>query len=75
MAILNYTTTIDAFKTVAEIEKILVQHKAKSIMKHNFIGPDEIKGLKELPLRIPDEVPEIKYDVHTLEAKKDEYLF
>lgn len=33
MAILNYTTTIDSYKTVAEIERILVQHKASSIMK------------------------------------------
>ena len=28
MAILNYTTTVDAFKTVSEIEYILVKHKA-----------------------------------------------
>lgn len=28
MAILNYTTTVDAYKTVAEIEHILVKHKA-----------------------------------------------
>ena len=33
MAILNYTTTIDAYKTVSEIERILVMHGAKSIMK------------------------------------------
>ena len=33
MAILNYTTTVDAFKTVSEIEYILVKHKAKSIVK------------------------------------------
>ena len=33
MAILNYTTTVDAFKTVSEIEYILMRHKAKSIMK------------------------------------------
>ena len=33
MAILNYTTTIDAFKTVSEIEYILVKHEAKSIQK------------------------------------------
>ena len=32
--ILNYTTTIDAFKTVSEIEYILMKHKAKSIMKN-----------------------------------------
>lgn len=33
MAILNYTTTIDAFKTVSEIEFILMKHEAKSIQK------------------------------------------
>ena len=35
MAILNYTTTVDAYKTVAEIEQILVKHHAKSIMKNS----------------------------------------
>ncbi len=34
MAILNYTTTVDAFKTVSEIEYILMKHGAKSIMKN-----------------------------------------
>ena len=34
MAILNYTTTVDSFKTVSEIEHILVKYNAKSIMKH-----------------------------------------
>lgn len=29
MAILNYTTTVDSFKTVSEIEYILMKHKAK----------------------------------------------
>lgn len=33
MAILNYTTTVDAFKIVSEIEYILMKHHAKSIMK------------------------------------------
>lgn len=33
MAILNYTTTVDSFKTVSEIEYILMKHNAKSIMK------------------------------------------
>ena len=37
MAILNYTTTVDAFKTVSEIEYILMKHKVKSIMK-NYEG-------------------------------------
>lgn len=30
MAILNYTTTVDSFKTVSEIEHILVKHNAKA---------------------------------------------
>lgn len=33
MALLNYSTTVDAYKTVAEIEQMLVRHGAKSIMK------------------------------------------
>lgn len=59
MAILNYTTTIDAFKTVSEIEHILVKHKAKSIMK-NYDG-ESITGLsflidtgtQQLPVILP----------------------
>lgn len=43
MAILNYTTTVDSFKTVSEIEYILVKHNAKSIMK-NYDG-ESITGL------------------------------
>ena len=43
MAILNYTTTIDAFKTVSEIEYILMKHGAKSIMK-NYEG-ESVTGL------------------------------
>lgn len=46
MAILNYTTTIDSFKTVSEIEYILMKHKAKSIMK-NYEG-ESITGLSFL---------------------------
>lgn len=38
MAILNYSTTIDALKTVAEVEYILIKHGAKSILKD--IAPD-----------------------------------
>lgn len=64
MAILNYTTTIDAFKTVSEIEYILVKHKAKSVMK-NYEG-ESISGLSFLvdtgavrvPIRLPVKVDE-----------------
>lgn len=64
MAILNYTTTIDAFKTVSEIEYILVKHKAKSVMK-NYEG-ESITGLSflidtgtvQVPIRLPVKVDE-----------------
>lgn len=64
MAILNYTTTIDSFKTVSEIEYILMKHKAKSIMK-NYDG-ESITGLsflidtgvQEIPVRLPVRVDE-----------------
>lgn len=62
MAILNYTTTIDAFKTVSEIEYILMRHKAKSIMK-DYDG-ESITGLsflidtgtQQIPVRLPAKV-------------------
>ena len=64
MAILNYTTSIEAFKTVSEIEYILVKHKAKSIMK-NYDG-ESITGLsflidtgrQQIPVRLPVKVDE-----------------
>lgn len=64
MAILNYTTTIDAFKTVSEIEYILMKHKAKSIMK-DFNG-NSITGLSflidtgynQVPIKMPVKVEE-----------------
>lgn len=64
MAILNYTTTIDTFKTVSEIEYILVKHKAKSIMK-NYEG-EYITGLsflidtgtQQIPVKLPAKVDE-----------------
>ena len=64
MAILNYTTTVDAFKTVSEIEYILMKHRAKSIMK-NYEG-EAITGLsflidtgiQQLPVRLPVKVDE-----------------
>lgn len=64
MAILNYTTTVDSFKTVSEIEHILVKHNAKSIMK-NYDG-ESITGLSflidtgvhQIPVRLPVKVDE-----------------
>lgn len=64
MAILNYTTQIDAFKTVSEIEYILMKHKAKSIMK-NYEG-ETISGLsflidtgrQQVPVKLPVRIDE-----------------
>lgn len=62
MAILNYTTTIDAFKTVSEIEYILMKHGAKSIMK-NYDGERITalsflleNGITQIPIRMPAKV-------------------
>lgn len=64
MAILNYSTTIDAFKTVSEIEYILMKHKAKSIMKE-FQGENIIRlqflidtGYSQVPIKLPVKVDE-----------------
>ena len=64
MAILNYTTTVDSFKTVSEIEYILMKHKANAIMK-NYEG-ESITGLsfridtgvQQIPVRLPVKVDE-----------------
>jgi len=59
MAILNYTTTVDAFKTVSEIEYILVKHKAKSVMKQyegeHITGLSFLidNGMTMIPVRLP----------------------
>jgi len=64
MAILNYTTQIDVYKTVAEIEKILSEHGVMSIMKQyedgqvvslSFLIDD---GEKKIPVRMPIRVDE-----------------
>ena len=62
MAILNYTTTIDAFKTVSEIEYILIKHGAKSIMK-NYDGGTVTAlsflidtGVQQIPIRLPAKI-------------------
>ena len=64
MAILNYTTTVDAYKTVAEIEQILVKHKALSIMK-NYDGEMITAvsfvvdtGYNQIPIKLPAKVNE-----------------
>lgn len=59
MAILNYSTTVEAYKTVSEIENVLVKHGAKSIMK-NYDGQFIIglsflinNGINDIPVRLP----------------------
>lgn len=64
MAILNYTTTVEVFQTVSEIECILVMHNAKSIMKSYEGG--SIRGLsflidtgrQQIPVMLPARVDE-----------------
>ncbi len=64
MAILNYTTTVDAFKTVSEIEYILMKHKAKSIMKdyegETITGLSFLidTGVQQIPVRLPVKIDE-----------------
>ena len=64
MAILNYTTTIESYKTVSEIENILVKHKATSIMK-NYSGEAIASlsflvdvGYNQIPIKMPAKVDE-----------------
>ncbi len=64
MAILNYTTTVDSFKTVSEIEYILIKHKAKSVMK-NYEGESIIglsflidTGFQQIPVKLPVKIDE-----------------
>lgn len=64
MAILNYTTTVDAFKTVSEIEYILMKHKARSIMKdydgESITGLSFLidTGVRQVPVRLPVRIDE-----------------
>lgn len=76
MAILNYTTTVDAYKTVAEIERVLVKHGASSIMK-NYDG-ETITGLsflidtgvRQIPVRLPVKINEC-LEILSIEKRKD----
>lgn len=64
MAILNYTTTVDAFKTVSEIEYILMKHKATSIMKQydgeTITGLSFLidTGVQQIPVKLPVKIDE-----------------
>lgn len=60
MALLNYSTTVDAYKTVSEIEWILAKHGARSILKE-YGERGEVCSLafiirsrgKDIPVRLP----------------------
>lgn len=64
MAILNYTTQVSSFRTANEIEEILMNHKAMSIMKNYEDG--HITGLsflidtggQQIPVKLPVRVDE-----------------
>ena len=64
MAILNYTTQVSAFKTANEIEEILKNHKALSIMKNykdgSITGLSFLidTGMQQIPVRLPVKVDE-----------------
>ena len=75
MAILNYTTTVESYKTVAEIEQILVKHKAKSIMKdyqdESIVALSFLIdiGYNQIPIKLPAKIEEC-YLVLCNEKKK-----
>ena len=56
------------------MERIVTIEEAKGIMGCNFIGPEELKKCKQLPLQVNNLVPAIPYTTEELKAKKDEYL-
>ncbi len=64
MAILNYTTTVDSYKTVAEIEYILMKHNAKSVLKNyeneSIVGLSFLidTGKQQIPVKMPVKVEE-----------------
>ena len=64
MAILNYTTTVDSYKTVAEIEYILMKHNAKSVLKNyeneSIIGLSFLidTGSQQIPVKMPVKIDE-----------------
>lgn len=70
-AILNYTTTIEAVKTVGEIEAILASHGAKTVLKE-YDGESQIAALSfrvdsshgELEIRIPIKIEAIMKILH-----------
>lgn len=68
MAILNYSTTIDALKTVGEVEYILIKHGAKSILKD--IAPDGSIGSLSFMVETPYGTMPIKLPVNVAPVLK-----
>lgn len=64
MAILNYTTTVESYKTVAEIEYILMRHNAKSVLKNyeneRIVGLSFLidTGKQQIPVKMPVKIDE-----------------
>lgn len=64
MPIMNYTTQVSAFKTSNEIEEILMNHNAKSIMKNydngTITGLSFLidTGVQQIPVRLPVKIDE-----------------
>lgn len=64
MAILNYTTTVDSYKTVAEIEYILMKHNAKTVLKNyeneSIVGLSFLidTGSQQIPVKMPVKIDE-----------------
>lgn len=48
--------------------------KAKSIMGKNFIGPEELKSLERIKVKVEGDIPEIPFSEDELNAKKNHYL-
>lgn len=65
MALLSYTTTVEAYKTVSEIEQMLVKHGAKSIMKQFDDGMITSlsflinTGVNDIPIKLPIRVDDV----------------
>lgn len=66
MAVLNYTTTIPAWRTVAEVEHLLMEHGATAVIKQFEDG--RIIGLafcilindtQQLPIKLPVRIPQV----------------
>lgn len=63
MPLLNYTTDVPAYRTIEQIQRILVKHGARAIMA-DYDGSGEVTALAfkvnspsgELPIRLPIDV-------------------